>query len=257
MKRSISLLSFLIPLFFVSLVYAAMNDWTVGNKIRIEQLLKHQKPLVVVVLEGGLLDTADRGEEYLEYLLKRGPIRKLNDKDKILQEYKDLLATDDIAAQKYFSNLLVDHKASAVAHSTSKYFRKRLKNKIHPKVKILINTFTNNGFDVYLVSSQPRYLALEAAEEIDLDKDYVIGVQNVIIGGKLTAKLQEPIPVNSSAINAIKNITDRKPSVVIGSSDQDRHLLSYSEHLTIVINPDSPTRQVASTKGWVTQFFNR
>ncbi|HLB58722.1 MAG TPA: haloacid dehalogenase-like hydrolase, partial [Bdellovibrionota bacterium] len=256
MKRTLFVLSLLICTILVGWAIAAMSDWTVGNRIRIQQLIKNQKPLVIVILEGGLLDSDDRGAGYLEYMLKRGPLKGFNAKS-VMQKYKELSEYDEVEAQKYMASLFDGMPESKIANASAKYFHKKLSSRIFPKIQDLISTFQSNGFDVYIASSQPYYLAIAAAEAVDVDPKHVIGVQNVVIGGKLTKNLLEPVPVASGASIVVKKITDRQPIVVIGSSEKDRYLLSMAEQLTIVINPDSPTRQVASSSGWITQFFGR
>lgn len=254
MKRAISALAWAICTIVVTWAIASMNDWTIGNKIRIEQLLKNQKPLAVVILEGGLIATKDRGENYLSFLLTRGPLSHLNAKE-VLAKYNQLAMGDDFEAQRYFVGLLDGVSESKLKGASEKYFSKKLKKKIIDKVAALLETLKLNGFDVYLVSSQPQYLALAAGETIGIDKDHIIAIQNAVVGGKLTINIVEPLPVGASAATAVKKITDRQPAVVIGSSERDQHLLSSAEHLSIVINPDSPTRQIASGQGWITQFF--
>lgn len=254
MKRAIAILSWSICTIAVTLAIASMRDWTVGNKIRIQQLIKNQKPLAVIVMEGGLIDTKDRGENYLNYLLTRGPLSHLNPKE-VLNKYKGLSATDEFEAQKYFVSLFDGISESKLISSSEKYFSKKLKNKVLPKIVALSKTLKENGFDVYLVSSQPRFLALAAADATGFDSDHVIAIQSGVVGGKVTLNVVEPLPIGQSAALAVKTITDRQPSVVIGSSDKDQHLLSSAANLTIVINPDSPTRQIASSQGWITQFF--
>ena len=254
MKRAIGAFTWAICTVIVTWAMAAMNDWSVGNKIRIEQLLKNQKPLAVVILEGGLIATKDRGEGYLTYLLTRGPLSQLNAKE-VLAKYNQLAMGDDFEAQRYFVSLFDGVSETKLQGASEKYFSKKLKKKIIDKVVALIETLKENGFDVFIVSSQPQYLAIAAGEVVGIDKDHIIAIQNGVVGGKLTINIVEPIPVGASAATAVKKVTDRQPAVVIGSSERDQHLLSAAEHLSIVINPDAPTRQIASGQGWITQFF--
>src|SRR3989344_1533092 len=119
MKRTLFVLSLLICTILVGWAIAAMSDWTVGNRIRIQQLIKNQKPLVIVILEGGLLDSDDRGAGYLEYMLKRGPLKGFNAKS-VMQKYKELSEYDEVEAQKYMASLFDGMPESKIANASAK-----------------------------------------------------------------------------------------------------------------------------------------
>ncbi|MCC6525220.1 MAG: haloacid dehalogenase-like hydrolase [Polyangiaceae bacterium] len=62
--------------------------------------------------------------------------------------------------------------------------------RVYEEIRDLAETLDQNGFDVWVVTASPQFVVEAISDEIGVPMARVVGIRNVIVGGRLTADLE-------------------------------------------------------------------
>ncbi len=122
--------------------------------------------------------------------------------------------------------------------------------KIRVEVIELVNFLKSKDVDVWIISASPEILVWQAMKNFNI-KANLIGVKNIIIDGKITDGIEEPIPMFEGKVDCIrKYIGDgKKPLLGIGDSNNDLAMIEYSE-IKVVVDRQNSLAEKAKQNNW-------
>jgi len=114
----------------------------------------------------------------------------------------------------------------------------------------LINFLKNNGVEVWIVSASPELLVRQAMKHFNIEAN-LIGVRNVIVDGKITDELEEPLSMFEEKVDCIKKYIsrDKKPLLGVGDSMNDLPMLEYCE-IKVVVDRQNELAKKAKQNNW-------
>ena len=100
----------------------------------------------------------------------------------------------------------------------------------------LIGALTALRFDIWVVSGSNRWSVVPVFRRFGIPEDRVIGIDLKVRDGLLTDSAEEPVPIRSAKIDALRRHTLRIPVLTVSDSKNDIPLLLYSAGLRVRIN---------------------
>ncbi|PQB03285.1 haloacid dehalogenase-like hydrolase [Polaribacter filamentus] len=111
-------------------------------------------------------------------------------------------------------------------------------DKIYPEMIELIANLKVNDFEVWVITASPELLYQKFLSEVlGIPKVNVVGVKSVVVDGKVSNVMIQPIPQDDGKANALETFIKVEPLIVGGNSRGDMDMLNKSIGLKIVVNP--------------------
>jgi HAD superfamily phosphoserine phosphatase-like hydrolase len=119
-----------------------------------------------------------------------------------------------------------------------------------PMILDLMAYLQKHGVIVWIVSASPAPLIAEAMKHFGVSAE-LIGVNNIIKDGVITAELERPMPVVEGKVDCIKKFisAETKPILGAGDSMNDLPMLEYSD-IKVVVNRANALSERARSSGW-------
>jgi len=118
------------------------------------------------------------------------------------------------------------------------------KGRFYSGMKEVVDNLKNYGFEVWIISASPEILYQKfIADELNVDKDRIIGVRSAIVNGIISDEIIPPIPQEGGKANTIKTFIKAEPLFVAGNSRGDIEMIKESEGLKWIVNPDNRQRK--------------
>ena len=136
--------------------------------------------------------------------------------------------------------------------STAEVWGRKIAKGIKPKEQVieLVDFLKNNGVEVWIVSSSSEILVRSAMKHFNIKAD-IIGIRNTVIKGKLTSKLEKPLPIIEGKVDCIKKFINSAKRPVIGAGDgiNDLPMLEYCE-IKVVVGLNNTLAKMAEQNRW-------
>ncbi|MBI5622459.1 MAG: haloacid dehalogenase-like hydrolase [Elusimicrobia bacterium] len=197
----------------------------------------------------GTLWAGDAGDAFLRWLAAEGMLPKPRDGKEPLARYDALLSRDRRKAKELAATLLAGMKEAEVRGLAGRFFSQRFYGRIYRPVTDLVARLRATGRPVWIASDSPRWIVEAGIEFLEIEPERVAAMDLVVQDGVLTAKLKKP---------AVKKALGRRPSLVVGGSEDGDALLRSSSGRALLIThgrADPGLLKTARKKGWLVQDF--
>lgn len=254
-KRTIILLiaAFCVTAFMQAQTYRPIKGWSQEINDRLESFLNSTIPMKerkVAVFDG---DGTTFGQVpyYLAdealYQYADDVLRKRNDKEaKEKLAILDRMVKDGNNVGKPYVEDRVHFLSGMTVEEIEMMgvtcYRRSYQGKFYPEMKELVANLKEYGFEVWIITASPEALYQKFfAEELGISKINIIGAKCVIIDGKATDEIIQPLPQDDGKALTIETFIKVRPLIVGGNSRGDMDMINKSAGLKIVVNPDDVT----------------
>ena len=100
----------------------------------------------------------------------------------------------------------------------------------------LIGALTELKFDIWVVTGSNKWSVVPVFRRFGIPPDRIIGIDLEVRDGLLTDRAEEPVPIRTGKIDALRRHTDLIPLLVASDSKNDIPLLLYSAGLRVRVN---------------------
>ena len=248
-----------------------LSHWSAANRYRIIQTVGtsiYQSRKIAVFDGDGTLWHADLPREFLDTQIRRKRLLNFDyENNPGAQRLYDTCRYDVsiciaqaafLFSGRSFKELRTDATAFVAAH---------LKHKVFKAQQQLIAYLNARGFEIWVVSGGPKWLAeAAAAKYFQIPAKRVIGVQTrVTSSGVVTAEVIPPVPFRKGKVQSIKLKLGARPDIVVGNSKSDAPMLGLRKRLSIAIHSFGPKHpgfhykseqalvETAKERGWMVQ----
>ncbi len=184
----------------------------------------------VVFDADGTLWRGDVGEDFLRWALHR----KLFDAR--YATYEALHAEDPVRAYAWAVEVMAGAREDELLSHTRAFFAERFTGRIFPWVRPFLSRL--KAQEVWICSASPRWVVLPGAEALGIDAEHVIGVTCEVNEGRLSGKVEMPVPAGSGKVAWLqrRGVT---PALAAGNGDLDRDMLEFARKQLVITPPDS------------------
>jgi phosphoserine phosphatase len=218
----------------------------------VESVLRLEPRLAAFDCDGTLW-SGDAGEGFFRWELNRGMV---SDETKrwVLGRYADYQAgkvsEDDMCAEMGTINAGLDE--SAVRRASREYFDEYIAPQIFPEMKELVQRLSQNGCEIWAVSSTSEWVIREAMRYFDIPADRILAVAVEIENGRLTDRVIR-IPSGPGKATAIREVVRRTPDGAFGNSRWDTEMIALAKN-GFAVNPNPDLEKVAKERDWTIYF---
>jgi|GEM_PF-762358 phosphoserine phosphatase/predicted NAD-dependent protein-ADP-ribosyltransferase YbiA (DUF1768 family) len=115
-------------------------------------------------------------------------------------------------------------------------FFQGFERKTFPAQRQLIDLLRKRGFQIFVISGGPRWLAQGAAKRFyDIPPERVIGVQTHIVNGVLSAEVIPPLPFRKGKAASVATWIQRPVHIAVGNSGSDAPMLALARHAAVAV----------------------
>lgn len=199
----------------------------------------------VVFDADGTLWRGDVGEDFLRWALHEQLFSGSYD------TYERLLSESAARAYAYCVEVMAEHPEQLVAERCADFFTRRFTGRIFSFVRPLLARLAAANCPVWICSASPRWNVLPGALALGIPADQVIGVTCPAPDGRLSGKVDQPVPVGPGKVTWLER-HGVKPALAVGNGDFDLDMLAFAKHALVVSPPDSHNGLVAEAqrRGW-------
>jgi len=251
-----------------------LPGWSAENRRRILRAVGAgaYRSYRVAVFDGdGTLWHSDIPREFLSYAVGKRRLKHFDysQKEPVATLYRTCRSDVSICiaqAAFLFSGLSLE----TIRTDAAAFFAAHLDTRVFGPQKALITYLRSRGFDLWVVSGGPHWLAAAAAQRyFAIAQDHVIGVRTRIVAGVLTAQVVPPLPFRAGKARAIQKLVGKAPLIVVGNSKSDIPMLETAQLLSIAVasfGADHPgfhykseqtLKAEAQRRGWAVQWLGK
>lgn len=172
----------------------------------------------------------------------------------------------DLVASRWMASLLTGLSIDDVKRFTSRALDRGLEFsmtrsnglnrglRFFPEMVELIERFQQEGFEVWVVTEVPQWVAEEAAARVDIPKENVIGTLPAWDSdGRIHSKVLR-VPYRKGKVDAIQETIRRVPDFVAGGDNGDIEMLMLGQGPRLVLDHRKmPLMEIAQQRGWLIQ----
>ena len=191
----------------------------------------------VVFDADGTLWRGDVGEDFLRHALHAGlfPGR--------YGTYEALLERDAAKAYGWCVEVMAGLEESMLQHECDTFFSARYQGRIFPFVRPLLERLQRAGLTAWVCSASPRWAVLPGARALGIPPERVIGVTCAVEAGRLSGRLDMPVPVGPGKVTWLQRL-GVTPALGVGNGDFDVDMLAAADRALVIAPPDADNQLV-------------
>jgi len=184
----------------------------------------------VVFDADGTLWRGDVGEDFLRWALHRKLFAAR------YATYEAIHSEDPVRAYAWAVEVMAGAREDELLSHSRAFFAERFAGRIFPWVRPFLAKL--HAQEVWICSASPRWVVLPGAEALGIDAEHVIGVSCEVSAGRLSGKVELPVPAGSGKVAWLKK-RGVKPALAAGNGDLDRDMLEFARKQLVIAPPDS------------------
>lgn len=206
----------------------------------LERLLPTLTPGAPVVFDAdGTLWRGDVGEDFLRWAIHQGLI------DARYETYEALLERSPARAYGWAVEIMAGHREDALLGHARRFFHERFSGRIFPFVRPLLAKLS--AHPVWICSASPWWAVVPGAEALGVPPTQVIGVRCAVIDGRLSGRVDEPVPCGPGKVTWLQRAA-LSPTLAVGNGDLDVDMLTFAARPLVVTPADSSNGLVAHAR---------
>lgn len=136
----------------------------------------------------------------------------------------------------------------SLAGAAAEFFATEWDAKIFPEMREVVRRLTDDGCEIWAVSSTNDWVVAEGVKRFGIPVDRVLAASVVIENGCATDRLVR-VPSGAGKATAIKEVVKRAPDAAFGNSVFDSEMLALARH-PFAIDPTAELHRIATERGW-------
>jgi HAD superfamily phosphoserine phosphatase-like hydrolase len=201
----------------------------------------------------GTLWSSDAGETFLDWEI-RSEVVPAEVGRAMRARYADYKAgnvsEDDMCAELVtMHNGLADVTVMAAA---TEFMEHVFPGKIFPEMRELVQRLTENGCEIWAVSSSNEWVIRAGVKQLGISEDRILAVRPVLEGGIVTDRVLR-IPSGPGKAQALREVAQKPIDAAFGNSVWDAEMLSFARH-PFVVNPRPEFELEARRQRWPIYF---
>ncbi len=199
----------------------------------------------------GTLWRGDIGEDLLRYLAAEDLLPRHRGRSGVYAEYERKVAHDPADAYAYAVAVMAEVEEAALEGWCQDFYARRFEGRLFPWVRPLFEHLQGRGHPVWIVSASPLWPVRAGAKALGVPPSQVIGVCCPVVEGRLTGKVEEPVPCGDGKVHWLR-ARGVRPHLAFGNGDLDLPMLSYAERAVVVAphGEDNALCAAAAEKSW-------
>lgn len=179
----------------------------------------------------GTLWRGDVGEDLLRYLASER--RLASAREGVFARYDALHATAPVEAYRYAVEVMAGLEVHQLEALCGDFFRRRFLGRVFPWVRPLLARLQEREVPVWICSASPRWIVEAGARELGIPLDRVIGVDAALEGGRLTARVLDPVTAGPGKVTWLAR-RGARPGFACGNGELDRDMLEAARHRLVI-----------------------
>ena len=207
------------------------------------------KPAIAVFDCDGTLWSGDAGADFFYWEIERGLVSaEVGEWARArYEEYKaGRVSEEQICGEMVTINRGVSHEA--LQKAAAEFFDEIVSHRVFPEMQELTRRLTEQGCELWAVSSTNNWVVETGAERFGIAADHVLAASVHVEDGCASDRLIR-VPTDELKALAIRQVIGKPMEAVFGNSIHDRAMLEMAKW-PFCVNPTADLEQVSREKGW-------
>jgi len=115
--------------------------------------------------------------------------------------------------------------------------------RIFDQVVEVVRMTRDAGHRPWLVTGSSIWIGRAVAQRVGIEAEHVIGVENVMVGGRLSSRIEEPVSAGAGKVLAWGKRMNTQPLLTIGDSRHDLPLMAASKFGGVLVYSEASADQ--------------
>jgi len=201
----------------------------------------------------GTLWSGDAGETFFDWEIKTGVVSK-EVGSAMRARYADYKA-GKVSEDDMCGEMVTMHRGiseEVILQAASEFMARSFPGKVFPEMRELVHRLTENGCQVWAVSSSNEWVIRAGMKQFGIGEDRILAAKAGTKNGMVTDRLVR-LPSGPGKRRALEGAVKKNVDAAFGNSRWDTEMLAMARH-PFVINPNADLERIAKQHGWTIYF---